>query len=267
MPAIFQSFPMLPGRRAQVWHHQPSFRRPRHFHPEPELNVITRGYGVLAVGTEHLVVGPGSAVLLQPGQDHELLAESPDFELFVLALDPQMAEHCQALIPRQLCRIELDAGTLGALRDSWLAAREMSEPSVVERLLGEQFSRLVTRFDAPSALGRRAVSALRTNLDTSESSLADDLCTHPSDVSRAVRRVMGMRLVDYRVRLRLIRFIEHVDGGHSLTQAAFMSGFGSYAQCHRVFWRHLECTPRAYFDGERTHVNDKRHPAALANGS
>jgi mannose-6-phosphate isomerase-like protein (cupin superfamily) len=59
MSALFQPFPMLAGRDAQVWHHQPSFRRPRHFHLEPELNVVARGHGVLSVGERQFVVQAG----------------------------------------------------------------------------------------------------------------------------------------------------------------------------------------------------------------
>jgi AraC-like DNA-binding protein len=259
MHAIYQSFPMLPTRQAQVWHHQPSFRRPRHFHAEPELNIVTRGSGVLAVGSQHLSITAGSAVLLQPGQDHELLAESPDFELFVLALRPELAQQCHALAPRRLCCIELDEATLGTLRSTLMAIGHIADASVVERLLGDSFDDLVPRFDAPQGLGRRVLLAMQTNLEASETEVADGLRAHPSDVSRAVRHALGMRLVDYRVHLRLMQFIQCVDAGQSLTHAAFASGFGSYAQCHRAFWRHVNTGPRAYFASERVEVDRLLH--------
>jgi hypothetical protein len=41
--SLYQPFPMQPGHRAQAWRHQPAFLRPRHFHEEPELNLVTRG--------------------------------------------------------------------------------------------------------------------------------------------------------------------------------------------------------------------------------
>src|SRR5690606_27253667 len=123
---------------------------------------------------------------------------------------------------------------------------DLAETSAVERVLGEQFAELASRFEQPSALGRRAVAAIQTDLDVSEVHVADGLRAHPSKVSRAVRDALGMRLVDYRVHLRLMKFIRSVDAGQSLTQAAFASGFGSYAQCHRAFWRHLGCAPKVY---------------------
>jgi len=235
MRAIYQPFPMLPDRLAQVWHHQPSFRRPRHFHAEPELNIVTRGRGVLAVGSRQLTLGAGSAVLLQPGQDHELLDESQDFELFVLALRPELAAHFRVPSTRRTDCVALDAPTLRALRERLRAVGDVAETSAVERVLGEQFAELASRFEQPSALGRRAVAAIQTDLDVSEVHVADGLRAHPSKVSRAVRDALGMRLVDYRVHLRLMKFIRSVDAGQSLTQAAFASGFGSYAQCHRAF--------------------------------
>jgi AraC-like DNA-binding protein len=68
-----------------------------------------------------------------------------------------------------------------------------------------------------------------------------------------------MRLVDYRAHLRLMSFVQCVDRGQTLTQAAFTSGFGSYAQCHRAFWRHLDCSPKAYFAGKRGELDRRLH--------
>jgi quercetin dioxygenase-like cupin family protein len=92
MSALFQPFPMLAGRRSQVWRHQPAYRRPRHFHDEPELNLVIAGRGVVGVGDHTLAVAAGESLLFQPGQDHVLLDSSEDFDLFVLAMSPELAE-------------------------------------------------------------------------------------------------------------------------------------------------------------------------------
>src|ERR1041384_4774808 len=78
-------------RRAQVWRHQPSYQRPRHFHDEPEINVVLRGVARLGVGDQELTLSRGLAVVLQPGQDHELLSATDDLELYVFALRPELA--------------------------------------------------------------------------------------------------------------------------------------------------------------------------------
>ncbi len=255
MQALLQPFPMLTGRRAQVWHHHPSFLRPRHFHAEPELNVVARGHGVLSVGSERLELRAGDAVYLQPGQDHALLSESPDFELFVLALKPQLADHCNLRAVRNVGVVSLPRSTLLNLKAVWLGLGQLSDAVAVENSLSEHFLDLVNRFEPAPALCRRTIQTLQGTLDATEEHVASLLITHPSEVSRAVRTGMGMRLVEFRTRLRLISFVQSVDKGASLTQAAFSSGFGSYSQLHRAFWKHLGCTPLNYFAGKREHLD------------
>ena len=52
-----------------------------------------------------------------------------------------------------------------------------------------------------------------------------------------------------RSRLRLLRFIQAVDGGApNLLAAALSAGFGSYSQCHRIFQQTFACTPRLFFE-------------------
>src|SRR5688572_27193116 len=98
---------MLPGRRAQAWRHQPAFRRPRHFHEEPEINLVTRGSCKMGVGDRPLRLTAGQLVVFQPGQDHELIEASPDLELFVFALRPEL--HARALGARSLTAIDTSA--------------------------------------------------------------------------------------------------------------------------------------------------------------
>src|ERR1041384_7638566 len=88
---------MLPGRRAQAWRHHPAYRRPRHFHAEPELNAVCKGTAVIGLGDRVVTLGPGGVVLFHPGQDHVLLEASSDLELWVVALRPDLAD--QALQP------------------------------------------------------------------------------------------------------------------------------------------------------------------------
>lgn len=246
---------MLPGRRAQAWRHQPLFRRPRHFHEEPELNVVVRGRGVLAVGSRQLDVQTGDVVLLQPGQDHALLEESPDFDLFVLALRPELASRAGVLEHRRVGKRNLSADTVASLVASLGALGASADGTAVETQLADRFAALWSSFDAPHVLCRRALDRLWLDAGASETLLASELQTDPSGISRQVRNGLGVRLVEYRARLRLMQFIKGVDEGRPLTRAALESGFGSYAQCHRVFQRALGCSPSEYFGGARDGVN------------
>src|SRR3954463_10187106 len=75
---IYQSFPMAGQKRAQVWAYAAQYRRPRHFHAEPELNLVVAGRAMFGVGDSTVQVGAGELLSFLPGQDHALLEASPD---------------------------------------------------------------------------------------------------------------------------------------------------------------------------------------------
>jgi hypothetical protein len=50
-------------------------------------------------------------------------------------------------------------------------------------------------------------------------------------------------------------FVKPADLGANLSRAAVDAGFGSYAQCHRVFTRLLGCAPRLSFNGQRREID------------
>jgi AraC-like DNA-binding protein len=106
-------------------------------------------------------------------------------------------------------------------------------------------------------MSRRVVESLRQDHALSESALARRLRTTSSSVSREFRGALGVPLVEYRARLRLMRFIDLVDSGAPLGQAALDADFGSYTQCHRVFRRALRCSPQDYFRGMRNRLDDQ----------
>ncbi len=248
--ALYQPFPMLPGRRAQAWRHQPSFLRPRHFHREPELNLVARGEARLAVGEKVATVSAGDCVLFAPGQDHQLLEASADLELFAIALTPELAARARSLscAARRLTPAELSeaAARLGA-------AGELRDSAAVEQAI-------VPLFEAQPATGLRRSTCLslqRLLLEpaVSATTLAAHARTTPSELSRHFRRDVGVRFVEYRARLRLMAFVAEVDAGRSLTRAALDADFGSYAQCHRVFSRTLGCSPQQYFAQRRRDID------------
>jgi len=82
-----------------------------------------------------------------------------------------------------------------------------------------------------------------------------------SRLARVFKTIKGTSLVEYRNNLRLARFVAMMDRGCSnLLQAALDSGFGSYAQFHRVFRARLQTTPREYL---RPAGGDRRPPGSF----
>ena len=90
--------------------------------------------------------------------------------------------------------------------------------------------------------------------------LASDLNISLSRLARVFKNEMGMSLVHYRNRLRLERFDVLVKTGtENLLEAALASGFGSYAQFHRVFVAERGAPPTRYLKGKAS--------AALKSGA
>ena len=254
--SLFQPFPMLPKRRAQAWRHQPTYRRPRHFHSEPELNVVCRGSALVGLGDSVVALGTGDVLLFHPGQDHVLLEGSIDLELWVVALRPDLAaKACETLarvasVPRQL-----EPSALAALDDELASLASVADANAVESRLALVFEQLQRRLSPNHVLSRLALEHVKEKPETAGAALAQRLGVDPSVLSRQFREDFAITFVSYRSRQRAMAFVRLVDSGKTLTRAAVEAGFGSYAQCHRVITQALGCSPQRYFAGERERID------------
>lgn len=243
---------MLPGRRAQAWRHQPSYRRPRHFHREPEINFVARGTALLGVGEQTLRLSAGELIVLPPGVDHELLEGSDELSLSVLALTPELAERVYDPLAHATAQVQkLDSEQRLELEACFFALSKVQNPASVETALADIFERTLSTLKPRHALSRRALLAWEEGQALSETALAARLNVDQATLSRCLRQDLGARFVEYRARRRLMEFVSLAERGHPLSAAAREAGFGSYAQCHRVFARWVGCSPSAYFSGER----------------
>jgi AraC-like DNA-binding protein len=151
--------------------------------------------------------------------------------------------------------VALPTSEVSELANEFVALADVSDRDAVETRLSEFFARAVERAQGAHVLSRRALESARATPSLPASSLARRLATAPSRLSHRFHEDLGVTLVEYRGRLKLMQFVEIVDRGRPLHHAALEAGFGSYAQCHRVFRRALGCSPRAYFNGERLNVD------------
>jgi hypothetical protein len=187
---------VLPGRAAQVWRHQPAYRRPRHFHEEPEVNAVVRGSARIGIGDRTVELAAGELVLLEPGQDHVLLEASNDVELFVIALRPALAERVRGERPRLFKeKIVFSEFEITGLRERAFAVGELRDQGAVEGELGDLFASLGSRPCTSHVSSRRAMDQLRAAPGISASELARRLRTAPAQVSREFHRDLGVTLV------------------------------------------------------------------------
>jgi AraC-like DNA-binding protein len=253
--ALYQPFPIPGTARGHVWHHVPATRRPRHFHAEPEMNLIAAGRATFGCGEASISVSEGDLLWWPPGQDHVLLDATADLDLFVIGVTPAFSEQVLAGRPRGAsvgrARLRLDPDTLKALRTACAAQLPGADTSAVERHVGDLWReayRVRARIPDHHPLTMRALSSLLGRPDLTRGELARLIHGNASEVSRYFHRDLGLTLVAYRTRLRLIRFIQLVEhGDRTFLAAALEAGFGSYSQCHRAFQQAFDCTPRVFF--------------------
>lgn len=254
---------MLDGHRAQAWLHRPAYRRPRHFHADPELNIVFRGRAQMGVGDLTFSMTTGDVLFLRPGQDHVLEQASSDLELVVVALRPALAERClSGSLPADSHPFSLSPEEIRSIREELLSLDSPNSPETHERIVTKIFQSSECRLRAGRSLVRRTYQAVLVDPSLPAEALARSFHTRPSELARYFHRDLGLRFVELRARLRLMRFIQGVDGGESLTQAALRS-FGSYSQCHRTFIRYLDCAPKDYFAGARDLVDEQFERGAV----
>jgi AraC-like DNA-binding protein len=257
--ALYQRF--LPNRdqRAHVWKYSEPVggRRPRHFHAEPELNLVVRGSATFGIGERVTSVSQGELIAFPPGQDHVLLEGSPDLYLYAMGLAPGYSAEVGAREPIVPLQVRLNDRERDLVLERAAAIVDRADADELGGELWERVHSLARRSSARShpvahVLTRRALGRLESAPELGLEALAAELRAHPSEISRYFHRDVGMTLVRYRARLRLLHVIRLVDAGeHDLLAAASAAGFGSYSQCHRTFQAELACAPRRFFSGER----------------
>ena len=219
------------------------------------MNLIAAGHATFGYGEATMAVSAGDLLWWPPGQDHVLLDATPDLDLYVIGVTPAFSEH--VLTGRAsgasggAARLQLDHGTLTGLRTACAVQMAGVDAAALERHVGDLWREahaLRARIPDRHPLTVRAVSALLGRPDLKRGELARLIRGNESELSRYFHRDIGLTLVAYRTRLRLIRFIQLVEGGgRNFLAAAIDAGFGSYSQCHRAFQHAFDCTPRVFF--------------------
>jgi AraC-like DNA-binding protein len=236
-------------RRAQAWRYQPQFRRPRHFHDQPELNLVTRGEAHFVVGNTEVVLEAGQVIGFVPGSEHELISASHDLELFAIGFEPDLLCAHRRLSGEVLsfagAPCTLDAAELQQIRELCLSVDDSRDRLALEpRLLA--VAEAVSRMPRDTTLGWRAAEAIVAVPEGTREDLTRRLRSNRGDLSRAIRRDVGSTLPSLRNRVRALDVIRRVDSGVPMMTASRLAGFGSYSQCHRAFLQLFGMPPREF---------------------
>src|SRR5215218_4117855 len=257
------------GLDGRVVRHTAGDVRPRaHRHDELEVNLVVRGTASYLLGDRRYALTSGTLTWLFPGQDHLLVEESSDHELwwavFRPALVAQIAttRHARPLLEAdpvgQFSR-RLDSGRvrrLGALFHEVQDAETVDDVLVntgLAYLLSFAWRAFLDSDDVVAGVHlhpavESVARMLRADPDAGDlAALARAASLSPSHLSRISKEQTGVSISRFRNQQRLQRFLRIYGGGRRSTAlaAALEAGFGSYAQFHRVFREQTGHSPSA----------------------
>ena len=229
-----------------------------HRHAELEVNLVVRGTASYLLRERRYELTPGTLTWLFPGQEHVLVDESRDHELWWAVFRPSLVTRT-ATTPQM--RVLLEQNPVGQF------SRRIEPPLArrLDRLLGEL--RAAEELDTSllnaglSYLLALAWRAFRDSDDTIEgvdvhpavqtvarilradpragdlTALARAAGLSPSHLSRLFKAQTGLTISRFRNQQRIQRFTFLYRDGRDTTAlaAALDAGFGSYAQFYRVF--------------------------------
>ena len=246
---------LRPGAVGRVGRHVAADGPPRaHRHAELELDLVVRGRATYLLGDRRYELTPRTLTWLFPRQDHVLVDESPDHELWWAVFRPELVSRAAAATPLverdpagQFSRRldvrragRLDA-LLGELHDTGPADVALLNAGLPYLLLSAwqaflESEDLVAGVDVHPAVETVARS-LRADPGTGDlGALARAAGLSPSHLSRIFKAQTGVSITRFRNQRRLERFLAAYGDGRRTTAlaAALDAGFGSYAQFSRV---------------------------------
>jgi AraC-like DNA-binding protein len=266
------------GVEGRVARHAAADGPPRaHRHAELELNLVLRGTASYLLNERRYELTPGTLTWLFPGQNHVLVDESPDHELWWAVFRPGLVTRTATTpLARPLLQRDpigrysrrLDArcvarlGTLlRELRDAETVDDAVLNTGLAYLLVFAWQAFLDSEDVVAGADVHPAVETVARRLHTDPNSggldqLARTAGMSPSHLSRIFKAQTGVSITRFRNQRRLERFRVLYGHGHRTTAlaAALEAGFGSYAQFYRVVRTETGQSPsglRAAPDDER----------------
>lgn len=266
---MLDEFVLQPGLDGRVVRHQAGGIRVRpHRHAEVEVNLVVRGTATYLLGDRRYLLTPGTLTWLFPAQEHVLVDESADHELWWAAFSPglvaraattpqarallesdpagEFSRHLAAAQARRLYTLFAEIWTVQAL-DSALASAGLAYLLLLAWRAFLDSTDPVTAADVHPAV-REAARLLQTGQEGAPglADLARAVALSPGHLSRLFKTQTGTSLTRYRNLQRLQRFLLAYSGQHTtVLAAAHAAGFGSYAQFYRVFRQETGQPPAA----------------------
>lgn len=250
------------------------YLRDWHAHDTIEVNLVLRGSGHVMLDVRRYPLLPGHLVWIWPGQRHVPVQWSSDMRIWVVEWSPahlpRLRKARRGDVPppadpaHAFCR-RLPAPALQRMDGLLSAVAAQSRPDAFNRGLEFALFALWEEYRSAEIVADCAVfhpkleAAIRLLADPdhplSQAELARRAELSPFYLSALFQKQTGMSIPAYRNRLRLQDFFRriHAHPEIRILQHALDSGFGSYAQFHRVFTAALGASPRTWLTGSGPH--------------
>jgi AraC-like DNA-binding protein len=268
--AMIDDLGVRAGLDGRVVRHRVGDVRPRpHRHAELEVNLVVRGTASYLLGDRRYALTPGTLTWLFPGQDHVLVDESSDHELWWAVFRPTLV--AQIATPREARPLlaEDPVGQFSRRLDSSRVRRlsalfheiQHAETVLDDVLVNTGLAYLLsfawrTFLDSDDVVEgvdlhpavETVARILRADPDAGDlATLARAARLSSSHLSRIFKEQTGVSISRFRNQQRLQRFLRLYGRGRRTTAltAALEAGFGSYAQFYRVFREQTGRSPSA----------------------
>jgi AraC-like DNA-binding protein/quercetin dioxygenase-like cupin family protein len=264
---MFEHLNLAPNLDGDLWLYRSGPVNRMHHHEEIEFNLITSGTGFYILSHRRYQLRKGDLVWLFPSQEHVLVKETNQFEMWIgvmkptaidrLARSPELNALQETNPEGDFCRRleQAQASKLEALFVEISAAREpvnLFNAGLAYALLSA-WRQFECAADIPFRDLHPAVEqAARLLRSSSESQTLEEIAGQAglsaARLSTLFKRQTGMPLAEFRSRQRIERFFRLYGMGQRMTMitAALEAGFGSYPQFYRVFTRLTGQSPNTY---------------------
>jgi AraC-like DNA-binding protein/quercetin dioxygenase-like cupin family protein len=231
----------------------------RHRHQAMELCVVVAGHGSVEICDTACTLVSGSLLWVLPDQPHRSAEQSADLEMWVVSFNASLLDGPSDWAPCwTTMRYQGQCHAIGWRDLHWLdeelervcAARtpDLLNAGLAYCVLGAWDAFTHSRAQATrSTEVDRALHLVEDHPELDYQEIAEHVGWSTKRLARTFQREIGVTLRSYQNHVRLDRFTELIEAGNtSCLDACFLAGFGSYAQCHRLFTQRMRCSPRDY---------------------
>ena len=261
MEKAYDRLKLVENKHLTVQKHSVPFDHPMHWHSFFEIEIVLSGSGECIINDVEYDMSKYNVFFMTPTDFHHVRVREP-IEVINISFDEGMvddkyigrltspvAEKAYSLAPDEYRRIVMAAELL---------KNEYEEDGESQHLLLQYVQNCILRHSstqtaaAPSIEhcrgAKKAIIYIETHFreDISLASVAAEIGYHPAYFSELFKRTTGETFMHYLTKLRIACARSMLSAGFSVSDACFVSGFGSLSGFSAIFKKICGISPGAY---------------------